>query len=138
MSREALARHLAERGGLPAVAHDARAEVAAIDAVLDRRVSLALAAARVSPPDYIVAELGERPAEGQEQVAWDEAVRDVEGYRKRNGLRDRDTALGPEPKDRAARLERERAQRSIRRAQRELGIGRVQRIERTQAMEIEL
>ncbi|HEY5334303.1 MAG TPA: MobF family relaxase, partial [Solirubrobacterales bacterium] len=127
-----------EREELPPVAHDARAEVAAIDAVLDRRRNLALAAARVSPPDYIVAELGERPAGGAERVAWDGAVRVIEDYRQRTGLRDRDTALGPEPKDRAARRERERAQGAMRRAQRELGIERVQRMERARAMEIEL
>jgi conjugative relaxase-like TrwC/TraI family protein len=121
----------------PEPRHDARAEMAAIDAVLDRRRELALAAARVSPPDYIVAELGERPAGGPERVTWDGAVREVEGYRQRNGLRDRDTALGPEPKDRAARRERERAQAAMRRAQLQLGIERVQRIERARAMEIE-
>jgi conjugative relaxase-like TrwC/TraI family protein len=119
--------------------HDARAEVAVIDALLDRRRDLALAAARVSPPDYIVAELGERPAGGQERVAWDSAVREIEGYRQRTGLRDRDSALGPEPADRAARRERERAQGAMRRSQVQLGIERVKRIERARgAMEIEL
>jgi conjugative relaxase-like TrwC/TraI family protein len=127
-----------ERYELPPATHDARAEVAAIDAVLDRRRDLALAAARVSPPDHIVAELGERPAEGPGRVAWDGAVRVIEGYRQRNGLQDRDAALGPEPKDRTARRERERAQGAMRRAQRELGIERVQRLERAPAMEIEL
>jgi conjugative relaxase-like TrwC/TraI family protein len=127
-----------EREELPPVAHDARAEVAAIDAVLDRRRDLALVAARVSPPDYVVAELGERPAAGAERLAWDGAVRVIEDYRQRTGLRDRDTALGPEPTDRAARRERERAQGAMRRAQRELGIERVQRMERARAMEIEL
>jgi hypothetical protein len=65
-------------------------------------------------------------------------VREVEGYRERNGLRDRDTALGPEPEDRARRWEHERAQKAISRAQREMGIARVQGIERSRAMEIEL
>jgi hypothetical protein len=134
----ALGRHEAERSELPVVGHDVRAEKAAIDAVLDRRVDLALAAARVSAPDHIVSELGERPAGERERVAWDGAAWEIEAYRQRNGLRDRDTALGPEPRERAARLERERAQQAIRRAQRELGIQRVQRLERAQAMEIEL
>jgi conjugative relaxase-like TrwC/TraI family protein len=127
------------REELPPVAHDARAEVAVIDALLDRRRDLALAAARVSPPDYIVAELGERPPGGHERVAWDGAVREIEGYRQRTGLRDRDSALGPEPTDRAARREREPVQGAIRRSQMQLGIERVQRIERARAaMEIEL
>ena len=123
----------------PEPRHDARAEVAAIDAVLERRRYLALAAARVSAPDYIVAELGERPAEGPQRVAWDGAVRVIEDYRQRKGIRDRDTALGPEPKDRAARREREQAQGLMRRSQLQLGIERAQRIEwAARAMEIEL
>jgi hypothetical protein len=133
-----LGRAESERTELPAVGHDARAGVAAIDTILDGRRGMALAAARISAPDYIVAELGERPAESREQVAWDGAVREIEAYRQRTGVGDRINAFGPEPKDRAARLERERAQQSIRRAQRELGIERVQNIRREQAMEIEL
>jgi hypothetical protein len=133
---------LRSRGGEelpPEPRHDARAEVAAIDAVLDRRQDLALVAARVSPPDYIVAELGERPPGGPERLAWDGAVQVIEGYRQRTGLRDRDTALGPEPTDRAARREREQAQGLMRRSQLQLGIERAQRIERAaRAMEIEL
>jgi conjugative relaxase-like TrwC/TraI family protein len=127
-----------ERAELPATVHDARAEIAGVDVVLDRRVDMALAAARMSAPDHIVAELGERPGEGRERVVWDEAVRHVEAYRQRNGLLDRGNALGPEPKDPAARVERMHAQDSIRRAQRQLGIERVQRMEQARAMEIEL
>ncbi|MBS1891571.1 MAG: hypothetical protein JST59_09770, partial [Actinobacteria bacterium] len=124
--------------GLPPTVHDARAERAAVAAVLDRRVDLALAAARVSVPDHIVAELGERPPRGRERVAWDGAVRDIEAFRLANGIRDRDSALGPEPNDRAARADRIRAQDSVRRAQRELGIERAPAIERGQTVEIEL
>jgi conjugative relaxase-like TrwC/TraI family protein len=138
MLRDGLRQRRAERDELPQIAHEGRAEVAAIERILDRRRDLALAAARVSVPDHIVAELGERPAEGRELVAWDGAVREIEGYRQQHGIGDRDTALGAQPEDRARQLERERAQQSIRRAQRELGIERVQKIERTRAMEIEL
>jgi len=81
MSREYLGRYEADRAELPEVTHEGRAEAAAIEAVLDRRRDLALAAARVSPPDHIVAELGERPPGGREQVAWDTAVRKIEGFR---------------------------------------------------------
>jgi hypothetical protein len=108
------------------------------DAVLDRRIDLALAAARVSAPDHIVAELGERPSEGRERLAWDEAAREIEGFRQRHGLRDRDTALGAEPTDRAVSAEQGRVQDAIRRAQRQLGIERSQGIQRERAMEIEL
>lgn len=109
MHRRTLERFEGELVELPATVHDARAEIAAVDVVLDRRVDMALAAARVAAPDHIVAELGERPAEGRERVAWDGAVRDVEAYRQRNGFRDRDSALGAEPKDPAARVERTHA-----------------------------
>ncbi|HKZ13228.1 MAG TPA: MobF family relaxase [Solirubrobacterales bacterium] len=133
-----LGRQDVERSQLPDVSHAARAEVAAIDTVLDRRRDLALAAARVFPPDYIVGELGPRPDAGTQRVAWDEAVRDIESYRQRHGIQDRDRAFGPEPTDEAARREREWAQQAIRRAQRRLGIEREQRIQRERAMEIEL
>jgi conjugative relaxase-like TrwC/TraI family protein len=138
MSREALRRHLAEREELPTVAHDARAEVAAIDAVLTGRERLALAAACVAPADYLVAELGERPEEGSGRKAWDRAVREVEGFRQRHGLQDRDTALGPEAEDHATRREQERLRRSIGLAQQALGIERTRTTERTRSMEIEL
>lgn len=65
-------------------------------------------------------------------------MRDIEGFRLSNGVQDRDSALGAEPKDRAARAERIRVQDSIRRAQRELGIERVPWVERARGMEIEL
>ncbi|MBS1679263.1 MAG: relaxase domain-containing protein [Actinobacteria bacterium] len=133
-----LGRHESERLELPEVGHEARAQVAAIDAILDQRCDMALVAARISPPDHIVAELGQRPPEGWGQVAWDGAVREIEAYRQRNDVQDRDHAFGPEPKDQAARRERERAQQSIRRAQRELGVERVQAVERTRSLEIEL
>jgi hypothetical protein len=135
-SRNMLDRWVPERDELPVVVHQARAEVAAIDAILDRRRDLALVAACVSPPDHIVAELGERPAEGPRRVAWDRAVGEIEGYRQRRGVSDRDTALGARPKEAAARVERQNAERSLRRAQRELEIARVRAVER--ALEIEL
>lgn len=135
---DGLARREAERDELPEISHEARAEEAAIGHILDRREDLAFAAARISPPDHIVAELGERPAEGPERVAWDNAVRQVEGYRQRNDVCDRDTALEPKSEAPVDRNERRRAQEAIRRAQREIGIERVQKIERTRAMEIEL
>jgi hypothetical protein len=138
LHRRTLERFAGELAELPPTLHDARAERAAIDAVLDRRVDLALAAARVSAPDHIVAELGGRPAEGRERLAWDGAVRDIEGFRQKHGLRDRDTALGAEPTDPVARGEHRRAQDSVRRAQRQLGMELAQRIQRERAMEIEL
>ncbi len=137
-SRDALSRHRAERADLPAVDHDARAEVAAIDRILDRRADLALAAARVSPGAYLVAGLGERPEEGPKRIAWDRAVREVEGYRLRNGVEDRDSALGPEAKDRSERQHQIAAERSIAQARRSLGLEPTRAVERGQTIEIGL
>jgi hypothetical protein len=128
----------AELGASPAVEHQARAEMAVIDHLLAERERAALAAVRISPPDYIVRELGERPVEASRRATWDAAVRGIEGYRQQHGIRDRDTAIGAEPSDRTARRARERAAESIKRAQRRLELERVQRIERTRSMEIEL
>jgi conjugative relaxase-like TrwC/TraI family protein len=138
MSREALARHEAEREELPTAAHDARAEVATIDRILDRREDVALAAARVSPGDYLVAALGERPEGGQERIAWDRAAREVEGYRQGHGIEDPDKALGPDAADRAARREQVTAARSIEQARRSLGLEQTRSIERGQTVEIGL
>jgi conjugative relaxase-like TrwC/TraI family protein len=136
MSREALGRHAAEREGLPSVAHDARAEVAAIDRILDRREDMALAAARVSPGAYLVAELGERPEDGSGRVAWDRAAREIEGSRLRNGINARDAALGPEATDRVTERGRLAAERSIEQAQRSLGLERSVSVERGQVVEM--
>jgi hypothetical protein len=48
---------------------DARRESAAIRQVLSEREEQALTAARLSPPSYIVKELGERPREPVEAKA---------------------------------------------------------------------
>jgi conjugative relaxase-like TrwC/TraI family protein len=133
-SREAAARLEAKQQALPAIEHGARAQVAVIDDLLAERERVALAAARVSAPGYITRELGERPIEPAGQHAWDRGVREIEGYRQRNGIGDRDTALGLEPKDRAAQLQREAAERSIQRAQRNLGLEQARTIERTRSL----
>ncbi|HVD40052.1 MAG TPA: MobF family relaxase [Solirubrobacterales bacterium] len=127
--REALAREEAERLAaeareLPDVRHEARAEGAVIESVLADRERLAATAARISPPDYITAELGERPADATKAAAWDKAVRRVEGYRLRNGVVDRGTVLGPKPRDHAAQVEHSRVRERLERAQRELGLQR--------------
>ncbi|HEU4705617.1 MAG TPA: hypothetical protein VFS64_00325, partial [Solirubrobacterales bacterium] len=123
--RERWAREEAERlraaaGELPEVRHEARAEAAVIESVLADRERLAAAAARVSPPDYIKRELGERPRDPSKAAEWDEAVRGVEGYRQRNGIVDRDNALGTRPKEPARAHEHDRAQRQLERSQRQL------------------
>jgi conjugative relaxase-like TrwC/TraI family protein len=128
-TREGLAREQAERLAgeareLPEVRHEARAEAAVIESVLAERERLAAAAARLSPPDYLTRELGERPGDPRKAAEWDKAVRGIEGYRLRNGVVDRDSALGPKPQDRSAAREQAEAQRQIERAQRQLQVQR--------------
>jgi conjugative relaxase-like TrwC/TraI family protein len=110
----------AEREQLPEVGHEARAKMAVAEHVLAERERAAATAARLSPPDYIKRELGERPSDPTKARAWDKAVRGVEGYRVRNGVRDRDSALGPKPKGHAAEAEQRRVRERLQRAQREL------------------
>jgi hypothetical protein len=103
----------------------ARREVAAIDAVLASRRQLALTAARISPPAYLIKELGERPKEPELRWDWDRGVETIEGYRQEHGIRDKEHAFGKsEPKDRIQRIEREGTQEALRRTQRRLALDR--------------
>ncbi|MGE5527202.1 MAG: MobF family relaxase [Methanosarcina sp.] len=119
-AREEAERLLVEARELPDVRHEARAEAAVIESVLADRERLAAAAARVSPPDYIKRELGERPSDPTKAREWDKAVRGIEGYRERNGVVDRNNALGTRPKEPAKAHEHDRAQRQLERSQRQL------------------
>jgi conjugative relaxase-like TrwC/TraI family protein len=122
--------------GLPEVRHEARAEAAVIESVLGDRERLAAAAARLSPPNYIKQELGERPGEAGKAAEWDKAVRGIEGYRLRHGIEDKDSALGPKPEGR--NYERELAQRQIEQAQRRLQLQRQMEMQRAQARQIDM
>jgi hypothetical protein len=140
-ARERWAREEAERlrgegRELPDVRHEARAEAAVIESVLADRERLAAAAARVSPPDYIKRELGERPSDPGKASEWDKAVRGIEGYRLRNRVVDRDSALGAKPKEPAKAHEHDQTQRQIGQAQRRLQLQRSRARERAIGHEI--
>jgi conjugative relaxase-like TrwC/TraI family protein len=120
MAREEAERLQAEARELPDMRHEARAEAAVMESVLADRERLAAAAARISPPDYITRELGERPSDPRKAAEWNKAARGVEGYRLRNGVVDRDSALGPRPKEPAKAHEHDQTQRQTERAQRQL------------------
>lgn len=94
-----------------------------IDHLLAERERAAFLAARTSPPDYIVKELGQRPADRAKQQTWDRAVRGIEGYRQQHGIVDRDNALGPKPDSHTGRATREAQERRLQSSQRELGRG---------------
>jgi hypothetical protein len=127
----------AEARQMTEVRHEARAESAVIEAMLAERERLAVAAARLSPPDYITNEIGERPSDPTKAAEWDKAVRGIESYRLKNGVVDRNSALGPEPKH-GSGYERRGARESIERVQRSLGRHQEHAIEHSAGMEIGL
>jgi hypothetical protein len=106
---------------LPAGEHMARAELGTVEGLLAERRELAVTAARVSPPPYVKAELGERPGETAKAKAWDRGVAHIERYRQANGIKDRHRAFGERPKQGAERARREQAMRRLRLVQRTLG-----------------
>ena len=135
-ARRLMAAARAEREQLPEVGHDARAKAAVAEGVLAERERAATTAARLSPPDYIKRELGERPSDPAKAREWDKAVRGIEGYRTRNGVVDRDRALGPKTKDRSRQQEQAQVRRQIERSQRQLGRRQQRAAERSGRMGI--
>jgi conjugative relaxase-like TrwC/TraI family protein len=133
-----VARAEAEIAGIPAAEHAARAEQAVAEHLIAERLGRRLAASRVDPPDYVVRELGERPREPEGRQVWDGALAGIERYRQEHGIGDRDSTLGPQPKDVIERRQQERARESIRRAQRDLGLEQTQTIERSVELGIEM
>lgn len=96
-----------------------------------------MTAMRASPPDYIVKELGGEPTDPVKAKAWDNGVKGIEGYRQENGIIDKQSALGLQPKTGAERARREAAERRLRESQRRLGLERqlAQARERARSME---
>jgi conjugative relaxase-like TrwC/TraI family protein len=88
--------------------------------VLDERAEPAILAARLSPPPYVVKELGERPTDPEKAKAWDRGVRAIEGYRGEHGIKDKDSALGHWREGGQDRSAHDRAQDRIRQTQRRL------------------
>jgi hypothetical protein len=101
--------------------HLARREVLVHAA--DRRQRVLVRAAEVSPPGYLVSEIGVRPTAQADRAAWREAALAVESYRERWGVGDPHHALGG-PAARSTpleqRLQRDAAERLLDGAQRRL------------------
>jgi conjugative relaxase-like TrwC/TraI family protein len=133
-AEDALRRREAEVAGVAEVGHGARAERAVIDQAIEARTSARMAAVRLDPPDYITAELGERPTEPGRRRTWDSASGEIEAWRMEHGIRDRDTAFGLEPERGSDRRSHRSAEQAIRRARRELGLEQVRA--REQAIEM--
>ena len=120
ISRERIARFETELRELSS-GDAARRELIEVDRVLAKRRELAITAARIAPPTYITAELGQRPSNPAKRTAWDRGVVSIERYRQEHGVVDRNRALGAEPKQRAERARREAELRRLRQVQRQLG-----------------
>jgi conjugative relaxase-like TrwC/TraI family protein len=121
--RDALVRRDAEIRELPEPGQAARRELAVADQVLTQRRELAIIAARISPPPYVKAELGERPSDPMKHQAWDRGVSQIERYRQENGVKDPSRAFGAEAKQGAEQARQEAARRRLLEAQRTLGLG---------------
>lgn len=122
-SRRETARLEVELADMPVVGDASRRELAVADQVLAQRRELAIVAARISPPAYVKAELGERPSDPAMRKAWDRGVAQIERYRQEHGIKDPNKALGREAKRGAERARQEATWRRIREAQRALGLG---------------
>ena len=93
-AREKVGRLRAELREMPTVSHEARAELANADLVLAERRQAAITAAKLSPPAYVTAELGERPSDPEARSSWDKGVAEIERFRQRHGVKDPEHALG--------------------------------------------
>jgi hypothetical protein len=70
--------------------------LACADLVLAERRQAAITTAKLSPPDYIIRELGERPSDPEKRKSWDKGVSEIERYRQEHGIKDPEHALGRE------------------------------------------
>lgn len=120
-SRDVLARMEEALGAMPEPGRAAREELAVVEGVLGGRRQLAVTAARLAPPDYIRAELGERPSDPAKRRSWESGVELIEGYRQERGVTDRHSALGAEPQDASERAARERRENRLRQIRRDMG-----------------
>jgi len=115
---------------------EARREHGIVGELLAKREEQMLLAVRLSPPAYVIEELGERPTDPMKARAWDDGVRSIESYRSERGITDTGNALGREPKGEWDRWAYERAGDAVRDAQRRLE--RTQRLDRSMQHEHDL
>ena len=92
----------------------------AIGEELDRRRAARVRAAVAERPEYLTQELGPYPSRRSERREWHRAASRIETYRQDFGVKDRQRALGGEPRELHQRVARRDAQRDIERARRRL------------------
>lgn len=122
-AREGIAQLEAQLRETPVVGDAARHELTVADQVLAQRRDLAIIAARISPPAYVKAELGERPSDPAKRKAWDRGVSEIERYRQDYGINDPNRPLGQEAKRGAERARQDATQRRLQEMQRVVGLG---------------
>lgn len=97
--------------------------------VLAERAEPAILAARLSPPEYVLTELGERPNDPAKAKAWGRGVRSIETYRHEHGVTYTGSALGRESEGGRDRRAYDRASDAVQDAQRRLE--RLQQLDRS-------
>jgi hypothetical protein len=122
----------------PEIPPDTRAELAVVERELAERRSMQMTADRLSPPDYITRELGERPQQPELRARWERGVYEIERYRQEHGVRDPERALGREPGRGLERADHERMQNRLDELRRRLGLDRSldRGLERSMELEI--
>jgi hypothetical protein len=122
--REAIRDHAAERlaelraqeraaGGAGGASREQRERAAAAERILEERRRLRTEAAIRLEPAYLTDALGPRPEGLRRGLEWERAVDRVERYRQRFDVRDRDRALGAEPRAGAERAQWRAARREL-------------------------
>jgi conjugative relaxase-like TrwC/TraI family protein len=104
--RDLAAERVAELGAAPSVEQTA-VRAAAADREAERRMSARIRGWRHSPPGWLERELGAFPRGGsfRDQHRWSSLAREIGEYRGRHDVRDRERALGAEPRELRARSE---------------------------------
>ncbi|MGC1166328.1 MAG: MobF family relaxase [Solirubrobacterales bacterium] len=135
LAASGLEKYRAERDSLPPIRDDARRELATVEEAIAAREQLTRTAARIAPPPYVAAELGQRPTNPTEAKAWDRGLTVIETYRRDNGVTDRASAFGPAAKGGAAKARQRKAMERTERVQRQLRDLRVRQRVRERAAE---
>jgi conjugative relaxase-like TrwC/TraI family protein len=135
LAASGLEKYRVERDALPPIREEARRELAAVEEAIAAREQLTRTAARIAPPPYIAAELGQRPTNPAEAKAWDRGLSVIETYRRDNGVTDRVSAFGPAAKGGAAKARQRTAMERTERVQRQLRDVRVRQRVRERAAE---
>ena len=95
----------------------------AIERQLLSRRRAAVEIAIATKPDYVTEAIGRKPEGLRPRLEWERAVERLEALRQRLGVKDRDRALGPVPRDFESRRSWREAQRELERLRRSLERG---------------